>query len=456
MLLQAPFDVVLTILEFLSPKDLISLSLCNKAYYSAIREHGWKHFFDLQKWNLTFPPPNTQANDWHQLVEFGVTVQKNWAKKQFSTEVISSQRQAFLPVIRFDSDKLVCGLGNSLNFFGPAQRNTSPKFYKQKSFIAHNGDITDISLCLDPKELFTCSTDGLIKRWFLNLPVTIQMPLSQTYKGHTTAVHSIYQFVYDPSTLFSVSVDGKLFVWNTHTAELCHDVQVPGIPRAMCGLTNGLIAVGNKSSEHLTLYKVTPSELVRVNSFKGHKSTVYALQSTNLLPHTFLSGCYDSVTRLFDLRTNSCVASFQDIFDTNPVFSVDYDHYRVVAGSSMHGVVQLWDLRYSQNADHYPGKLKKGAVEDGWSIFLGKTQRSPVYSLQLSHSKIVAALADQTWMLDFATASEPRSPSLESSRQYNFHRSRYRSNESWRTRPSRNEGALYFMHQKWNNLYETF
>ncbi|CAG8754172.1 11289_t:CDS:2, partial [Ambispora leptoticha] len=135
-------------------------------------------------------------------------------------------------------------------------------------------------------------------------------------------------------------------------------------------------------------------------------------------------------------------------FDTNPVFSVDYDRYRVVSGSSMHGLIRLWDMRYYKSPDDYSGTLKKGAVRDGWSIFLGKSQNSPVYSLQMSHSRLVAALANQTWMLDFGCGglSSPDSPHP------NFHRSRHRLSGERRGI----NAPLYYLHQEWNKIYEAW
>ncbi|CAG8513746.1 5297_t:CDS:2, partial [Ambispora leptoticha] len=325
MLLQAPFDIAIKIIDLLSPKDLVALSQTCKAYYAIVQKYGWKHYYKEQKWNLLTKDEKNEQQDWQAKVAFGVTTHKNWARKEFSTTIISSQRQSYLPTLRFDHEKLVCSVGSTLDIFdftssnSRKKKNGQPqKINKLKSFTAHQLDITDIALCSDYNELFTCSMDHTIKRWFLDQSIISQIPLAQAYYGHNAPVHSIFQFPYDSSTLFSVSFDGKLCVWDTDTAEICYSTQIPGIPRAMRGLPNNLIGVGNKSTEHLTLYKVTPSELVRVTSVKGHKSTVYALKSTDLFPHTFLSGCYDSISRLYDLRNNSCVASFKDPFDTNP------------------------------------------------------------------------------------------------------------------------------------------
>jgi len=183
-------------------------------------------------------------------------------------------------------------------------------------FPAHAGDIVDIHLSSNG-ELFTSSTDTTIKRWFLNGQETSQIPKSMTYEGHDHCVQSIYQFNHHPRTLYSVSVDGNMYVWDTETTELLTSLQLPGRPRVMRGISNDIIAIGNRSEEHLSLYKVTPSGLVHLDNNKGlnHTSTVYALASNEHLAHTFVTGTFDGSTALFDTRSMECVASYSDRID---------------------------------------------------------------------------------------------------------------------------------------------
>ena len=138
-----------------------------------------------------------------------------------------------------------------------------------------------------------------------------------TYEGHDHCVQSIYQFNHHPRTLYSVSVDGNMYVWDTETTELLTSLQLPGRPRVMRGISNDIIAIGNRSEEHLSLYKVTPSGLVHLDNNKGlnHTSTVYALASNEHLAHTFVTGTFDGSTALFDTRSMECVASYSDRID---------------------------------------------------------------------------------------------------------------------------------------------
>jgi hypothetical protein len=71
---------------------------------------------------------------------------------------------------------------------------------------------------------------------------------------------------------------------------------------------------------------------------------------------------------------------------------VDYDAYRIAAGTSRNGVIRIFDLRYSKNNYDIHQRLKEGVRRtDGWSLYLGNN-RSPVYSLQVNQFKIFVCL----------------------------------------------------------------
>ncbi|RIA96020.1 WD40-repeat-containing domain protein [Glomus cerebriforme] len=429
MLFNFPFDVIVNILDLLTIQDIVKLRLVNKSFDKLIKEYGFKLYFTNQKWNMIIsnlnlqkqhPSSSSSLNDnWQKKVSFGYITHQNWKKKLFSSTIIMKNGQSLIPTLKFDKEKLLISMGNCIEIFYFNKNSYGDFNYKKRNFewfIAHNNDITDILLSggNDDEIIYTSSVDNTIKKWnikklnhnnhYYNNRSDYNRPLThkKLFKGHQNSVQSIYAFPDDSLNLYSVGFDGTLRMWNTETTQNKLEIPLPGRPRIIRGLSskNNLIGVGNRSKEHFTLYYVTPNDLVKhATGIKEHQSTVYAIASNQNIPNTFVTGCYDGICRLFDVRTMQCVASYRDPYDYHPVFSVDYDAYRMAAGASRNGIIRIFDLRYNKN--NYQ-ELKKGVRKnDGWSLYLGNN-RSPVYSLQMEHSKIFAALSNMTWMLDFS------------------------------------------------------
>ncbi|CAI2180265.1 12754_t:CDS:2 [Funneliformis geosporum] len=425
MIFNFPFDIIVNILNLLTIQEIIQLRLVNKSYNKLIKEYGYKLYFTNQKWNIIISDPiiekrnssSLSADNWQQRVSFGYITQQNWKKKKFSSTIITKYHgQSLIPKLKFDKEKLLCCVENFIEIYYFNKNSYSDFNHRKKRFIAHNNDVTDILLSGGNDEIYTSSVDSTIKKWNLKkLRNNINyrqdyynrqcnLTPRKTFKGHKNSVQSIYMFTNDPLNLYSISFDETLRIWNTETTQSRLEIQLPGRPKVIRGLSsnNNLIGVGNRSKEHLTLYYVTPNDMIKSTEIKEHQSTVYDLASNQNLPNTFVTGCYDGVCRLFDVRTMQCVASYRDPYDYHPVFSVDYDAYRIAAGASRNGLIRIFDLRYNKNHYDIHQGVKKGVRNnDGWSLYLGNN-RSPVYSLQMDHSKIFATLSNLTWMLDFS------------------------------------------------------
>nr|CAG8460865.1 12704_t:CDS:2 [Entrophospora candida] len=374
MLQKFPFDLLFCIIELLSIKDLTNLSLVNKDYHNIIKKYGFRIYFNSQNWNI-LQYPIIYDNDWEGKVKFGFAINKNWNKRKFKPTIIARHRQALMPKIKFDSAKLICTVGSSLDvsYFSPQD---PAKFYKRKNFHVHNDDITDIIFCCNNRNhIFTSSVDYTIKRFYLNKNHKNHIHLNElrTFYGHDGIVQSICQISDKSSSLISVGTDLKMILWDVETGEKRHTHKIIGKPYIVKDLScnSHLIGVGNKSDNHLTLYYVTPTGFVDSRfSINNHNSSVYALASNQILPNTFVSGCYDGLTRLFDTRSMECIASYRDPYDLSPVYSVDYDFHKLASGSYSNGLIRLFDLRYYKN--NMINSLKRGGrlYGDGWSVYL--------------------------------------------------------------------------------------
>ncbi|KAL9124647.1 MAG: hypothetical protein Q9217_006043 [Psora testacea] len=108
----------------------------------------------------------------------------------------------------------------------------------------------------------------------------------------------------------------------------------------------------------------------------------------------FLSGAYDGVVRLHDLRCANIVAgTFQDPVDFSSIYSLlPFGRERFVAGGALHALIKVFDLRMPGERMYYAIDARTcGHEPKGWNVFLGKrcvsntrssrNIESPVYSL---------------------------------------------------------------------------
>lgn len=152
----------------------------------------------------------------------------------------------------------------------------------------------------------------------------------------------------------------------------------------------------------------------------------------------FLSGCYDGLIRLHDMRSpNAFDASFWDPNDDSAIYSLqNIARERLVAGSSRYGLLKFWDIRGAGGrAYHYADIDSKIVVPDswmpngtrsfGWNVFLNPRNRnsnngrqprqtwrdrrsvdSPVYSLSSpspTSTSIFAGVENNIVQLDFVS-----------------------------------------------------
>ncbi|KAL9635421.1 MAG: hypothetical protein Q9164_003466 [Protoblastenia rupestris] len=108
----------------------------------------------------------------------------------------------------------------------------------------------------------------------------------------------------------------------------------------------------------------------------------------------FLSGAYDGIARLHDLRSaDTVVSTFEDPVDFSAIYSLlPFGCERFIAGGALHALIKMFDLRmpgermyHATNAQNFSHEPKN------WNVFIGKGSpsslrgsmsiESPVYSL---------------------------------------------------------------------------
>ncbi|CAI6324572.1 unnamed protein product [Periconia digitata] len=116
---------------------------------------------------------------------------------------------------------------------------------------------------------------------------------------------------------------------------------------------------------------------------------VQGVTSTN---NIFLSGGYDGIVRLHDLRSPQAVeALYGDTSNHAPIYSLaSQGPHRFLAGSSIHSMLKIFDLRYPRTY-HSPSFINSSSSSN-WNLFLNprsssshrrRTPDSPTYSLSI-------------------------------------------------------------------------
>ncbi|EUC45047.1 hypothetical protein COCMIDRAFT_5714 [Bipolaris oryzae ATCC 44560] len=202
-------------------------------------------------------------------------------------------------------------------------------------------------------------------------------------------------------------------------------------------LSNDKIAVARKAHvEPIEVYHIGPDGLMPVplrsfnivtdNAATPRPMSVYSILTIPSTPHgsldggnTFLSGGYDGLIRLHDLRSSRGFEQiYRDPTDTSPIYSLAAQGtQRIVAGVAVHSLIKVFDLRLSGSRTYTaiplstPKKQSKPrisnntntssvkSISEGWNLYLHPRdppprtayradfstlrQESPVYALSI-------------------------------------------------------------------------
>ena len=192
------------------------------------------------------------------------------------------------------------------------------------------------------------------------------------------------------------------------------------------------------------------------------KTTVYPILPINEKSsgrgNVFLSGGYDGIIRLHDMRSDQDFENmFWDVTNDSSIYSLATQGLeRVVAGTSMHSMLKVFDLRFSgshayqilsipsQNqprskpasGDYASNRIVDNAIQrtqvtpisGGWNLFLHprnqarqrsyrvpRTEDSPVYSLSIpaaTSPSLYAGVEGAVMCLDFHSVADKHPDSL--------------------------------------------
>ncbi|KAK7110224.1 F-box/WD repeat-containing protein 4-like [Littorina saxatilis] len=103
-------------------------------------------------------------------------------------------------------------------------------------------------------------------------------------------------------------------------------------------------------------------------------------------PNILLTCGHDTYLRMWDMRTHTCVSSWEDPFDSTLYCLQTDGQCSMLTGTARHGLVRLWDKRQQNHVQ----------------IYYSGGQHSPVYSLAGSSQHLYVALDMGLYFVDFS------------------------------------------------------
>jgi len=160
--------------------------------------------------------------------------------------------------------------------------------------------------------------------------------IRQQLKGHTDLVTSMQ---FDEIKVASCSYDTTLKIWDMQTGGKIWDVSPDGVFLWALQYVDNTLMLGSSARE-TTMFDLRSH--TKVDSFKGHKGSVYCLQfdaNSNML----VSGSGDDTVKIYDMR-NSVAPLATLSGHKNCVDTIHCVGDRLVSGSRDHHL-NVWDLR---------------------------------------------------------------------------------------------------------------
>ncbi|KAI8052033.1 hypothetical protein BDF22DRAFT_689649 [Syncephalis plumigaleata] len=451
---QLPSDVLCHVFIQLGADDLIAVERTCLRLRRLLVDLGWRIWLRYMGWQFnscpitrlrvyTLPHSTRYRSDTgpSYLARIGSITDKRWREHQPSSHLLDQHAQVSGPVVRADA----WTVGNQVRWTNATcQQWPVSALHQTHSLQAHESDLTDLILnedTIQQAHITVASVDGSIARWRIGTSIN---------KHRATAASSSSSSVLESINMNQVSISRREQS-NRHAQLEWRMSRVNDVPHRIIAVSHDLklrvidserqtIAMGHRMVANdvvavglfgypnsLAVYRLRPDTVVLDRFLPGHRSSVYGLDSCPLAPSLLLSGGYEGQTRLWDLRmasrctsylTNNraCVGVFEDRFNDSAIYCCQWDGQRIASGRGHHGIISFWDARWSTlttqcqsvllDYDHVGSGGSGSYIQrplryiDTWSKYNGN-RWTPVYSLCLEQTRVLAALDTELWWLNF-------------------------------------------------------
>ncbi|GJE88280.1 F-box protein [Phanerochaete sordida] len=428
-----PSDIVIIFMHHLSARDLAALCCTCRILRDLVDEFGWKDYLKRHpRQSLSLSMASASWSSGAQ-VKYNMIADHNWKRQHFVARPLSQRWTGKLqPLLTINSSRLLLAAGNTIYSYGfsaSAGPDVSPPVRLECAYTTSafhpNRDITALTSLPDngsDRTIVVGYADGNLER--VTLPPCAE-PAAQS--GHIDAsLRERYDF-HDGSLIegLSVSASHLLSLSSTGTAaftslastELAPELVDVGTRCWSCHLEMGAsspyAAFGQTSLDPLSVHHISeshispqPSILLSSATPAERSTAVYAISSAppacawGASKEILVSGWYDGIVRIFDLRTPTHLSadgapsllpcmSICDPWTPEPIYSLSCgggSASHIAAGSARHSVLAFWDVR---------------AHTRGWSVHAPGNDSSPVYSVVMDGARVFGANESRAFVFDF-------------------------------------------------------
>ncbi|KAG6896992.1 ribosome biogenesis protein ytm1 [Termitomyces sp. T32_za158] len=258
----------------------------------------------------------------------------------------------------------------------PPGSSTSSKYTPLATLHLHTAPLSSIASNAAGTRLLTASWDGLIGFWDTTVPKKDEVPEeemgdhggrkkrrrveegsrpprkapTEVFKSHVGRVSGVMFAPGQENKAYSCGFDSTVRVWDTEHGVSVHTVTASNKPflslSALSTMPDNVLATSTDRTMMLYDVRLSPSDTTAPVSF-SHPATPSCVAASDSGSQQVVSGAYDGVVRLWDLRsTKGAVATFSPWERGVKVLCVEWGQGVVAVGGE--GGFSVWKV--SQNA----------------------------------------------------------------------------------------------------------
>jgi len=259
---------------------------------------------------------------------------------------------------------------DALQNFSPSSSESQPI----ASLHLHEAPLSSITASHTGTHLLTSSWDGLVGVWDTTIPTADEVPLDQAeandrdrkkrrkiadelerairkapatvLKGHTARVSKAIFGADQSQGAYSCGFDSTIRAWDVENGFCTNTITAPEKPFLDLAITSdGHTALAASTDRTISLYDLRSptTHSTTIISTLPHPATPSCISPSTTSSHQVMSGAYDGIVRLWDLRSvKGAVASFKAWDGVKRVLSVDWK--RGVVGVGGEGGLEIWKV----------------------------------------------------------------------------------------------------------------
>ncbi|XP_060076583.1 F-box/WD repeat-containing protein 4-like [Ylistrum balloti] len=337
-----------------------------------IQESGWCH----QKQKITLR--HTECSYKEKL-----RLSYNWENAVFHSTVITQNSVKQMPWLQCDQGGLWVSTEQNIKCFSTNRHRRSKNHLHTLSGVKH--DVTHF--ILHEESVIAGCSDGSVVRW----NKTSDSP-TFTHKVHESHIHKVDARA---NLVFSGSADNTVRILDTNLGaenrvvkvfELEDRVWSVGVSPDGRWCVGGTAASTEQTPPLIVWDVASLTKLCNLGTHHKKGAGVFDMKFES--PDILLTSGYDTVLRMWDMRTHTCVRNWVEPFDYANYCIQSDNNMTMFTGTARSSMTRLWDKRKSNPITMYHPPCRR--------------RDSPVYSIAHDTSRLFIALDLSIHMLDFS------------------------------------------------------